>query len=396
MATNVPILSSAAELDQLCQQIRQATIFALDTEFVTEHTYSPVLSLIQVATPDATALIDALVVDVAPIWELVADPAVEVVMHGAEAEARFCWMAAGRMPQSLFDVQLAVAFTGDRFPMNYSSLVQAVLGIQMRQNQTRTDWTRRPLAAAQLSYAAEDVVHLLAVRDEIAIKLDRSSRLAWYIEESQRKLDAIEHDLRNPRWWRVSGAQGLSRRSLAALREIYFWREDLAERRDLPRKRILRDDLIASAASSLPTNEDELRRLRGFEKRNAGDVRELLDCLRRARDLPDAELPESRREARQQSTARMLALLLEAVLHETCADQEIDAALVGTASDLRELLRWHLTGRSPDKLPDLMQGWRGVVCGDILEAVLAGDVSIAVADPASRRPLAIEQIAPPD
>jgi ribonuclease D len=204
-------------------------------------------------------------------------------------------------------------------------------------------------------------------------------------------LASVEHDLNHPRWWRVSGTQGLSRRSLAAVRELFFWREDVASRRDMPRRRVLRDDLIVSAASALPATEDALRRLRGFEKRQSREVEEVLDRVRRAIDMPESELPESRRPRGQQSLARMLSLLMEAVLEETCVDQQVDASLVGTASDLRELVRWHLAGREDASLPALKRGWRAAVCGDILEAVLAGEVHVSVADPAARRPLAIER-----
>jgi ribonuclease D len=387
-----PVLTNAHDVAELCRHIRDAGSFALDTEFVTENTYTPELSLVQIATPDRIAVIDSIAVpELDELWDLVADPSLPVIMHGAEQEERFCWDATGRMPGALFDVQLAVAFTGLRYPMNYSALVGSVLGIQMHQNQTRTDWTRRPLSPAQLEYAAEDVEHLHAVRDRITQQLDELGRVDWLQEERDRKLDSLAHDIENPRWWRVSGAQGLSRRSLAALRAVYFWRESLAERRDMPRKRVLRDDLIVSVATALPENEDSLRRLRGYEKRKDRDIQEILNCVHDALEMADDELPASRRPHREQSLARMLGLLMEAVLDETCADQEIDTSLVGTASDLRELIRWHLGGRSESERPTLMQGWRALVCGDILEAVLAGDVTVSVADPTSDHPLRIQR-----
>ncbi len=387
-----PVLTQPDDVADLCGHIRDARTFALDTEFVTEKTYTPELSLVQIATPDRIAVIDALAVpDLNELWDLVADLSLPVIMHGPEQEERFCWEATGRMPGALFDVQLAVAFTGLRYPMNYSALVDSVLGIRMHQSQTRTDWTRRPLSDAQLEYAAEDVEHLHAVRDRITEQLEDLGRIDWLGEETERKLDSLAHDVENPRWWRVSGAQGLNRRSLAALREVYFWRESLAERRDMPRKRVLRDDLIVSVAGALPQNEDALRRLRGYEKRNARDIREILDCVHFALEIPEDELPEPRRPRKEQSLARMLALFMEAVLDETCADQDIDTSLVGTASDLRELVRWHLAGRSTQTRPVLMQGWRAVVCGDILEAVLAGGVTVSVADPTSKRPLRIQR-----
>ena len=394
MASTPPLLTIPRDVTDLCRTIRDCSAFGLDTEFVTEHTYHPELALVQIAVRNEIFLIDPLAVpELGELWELVVDPSITSIMHGAEQEARFCWQETGQMPGALFDVQLAVAFTGARYPLNYASLVQTVLGVRMRQNQTRTDWTRRPLAAAQLGYAVEDVDHLFPLHERLTEQLDGLDRRAWFEEENDDRLESIAHDLTHPRWWRVSGTQGLSRRSLAAVRELYFWREEVAERRDTPRRRVLRDDLIVSAASTLPAVEDDLRRLRGFQRRQRGEVEDVLNCLRRAIDMPDSELPESRRPRSQQSVARMVSLLMEAVLEETCADQQIDATLVGTASDLRELVRWHLAGRDEESLPALKRGWRATVCGDILEAVLAGQVHVSVSDPAARRPLAIERAA---
>ncbi len=392
MASIPSLLTSARDVANVCRAIRNRGAFALDTEFVTEHTYHPELALIQIAVPDEIFLIDPIAgPSLEEIWNLVADPSIVSIMHGAEQEARFCWQETGVMPGALFDVQLAVAFTGARFPLNYASLVQSVLGVRMHQNQTRTDWTRRPLAPAQLGYAVEDVVHLFPVRERLMEQLHQLDRLVWLEEENAERLASIEHDLTHPRWWRVSGTQGLSRRSLAAVRELFFWREELASRRDMPRRRVLRDDLIVSASSALPPTEHDLRRLRGFEKRQRHEVEAVLACVRRAIDMPESELPESRRPRGQKALARMLSLLMEAVLEETCVDQQIDASLVGTASDLRELVRWHLAGRNEQSLPSLKRGWRANVCGDILEAVLLGEIQVSVTDPGASRPLVIER-----
>jgi len=392
MAESSQLLTTAESVDRLCADIRSAGLFGIDTEFVGEHTYRPVLSLIQVVVPERTAIIDAQAVpELSRFWELVADPALVTVMHAAEQEARFCWYAIGALPENLVDVQLEVGLLGDHFPMSYTNLVQSQLSVRLRQTQSRTDWTRRPLSDAQLHYAEEDVQYLLPLWKRIGAQIVDLDRQAWLDEESAIRADALRRDLTQSRWWRIAGSQRMSRREMAAVREIYRWREAKAAARNSPRKRVLRDDLIISAAKSMPGTLDELRRMRGFERYGDRDVGAILDCVSAARALPDSELPESRStRGRAPAQARMLVLLLEAVLESVCVEKRVDAGLVGGASDLRDLVQWHLQGRDPAQLPTLLQGWRATVCGDILEAALNGEISVRVANPGASYPLSID------
>jgi ribonuclease D len=392
MAEPSHLLTTADAVDRLYADIRSAGVFGMDTEFVGEHTYRPVLSLIQVVVPDRTEIIDAQAVpELARFWELVADPSLVTIMHAAEQEARFCWYAIGALPENLFDVQLAAGLLGGHFPMSYTNLVQSQLNIQLRQTQSRTDWTRRPLSKAQLHYAAEDVEYLLPLWKRIGGQIDKLERGDWLEEENANRADALHRDLTESRWWRISGSQRLSRREMAAVREIYRWREAKAAARNTPRKRVLRDDLIVAAAKTMPQTIDDLRRMRGFERYGDRDVGTILDCVATARDLPDSDLPEARgTRGRAPTQARMLVLLLEAVLESVCVEKRVDAGLVGGASDLRDLVQWHLQGHDSSQLPSLLQGWRATVCGDILEAALNGDISVRVANPAASYPLSID------
>ncbi|MEE9278060.1 MAG: HRDC domain-containing protein, partial [Dehalococcoidia bacterium] len=368
-------------------------LFALDTEFVTERTYRPELALIQIALPARVALVDAQAVpELTPLWELVAAPDTLTVVHAGEQEARFCWQATAALPQNFVDVQLAAGFIGERYPLAYAKLVRSLLDIPLKQDQTRSDWTRRPLTAPQLAYATEDVRHLLPLWQRLSDRLDALGRRSWFETEAAQRLVNLQDDLTETRWWQLAGAQRMGRRGLAAVRELYLWREAVAARRDLPRKWVLRDDLIISAAQTLPATAEDLRRLRGFERLRERDLAAVLNCLHRARELPQPELPRNpERREYAPDQARMLVLLLEAVLESICAEQHLDGALIGSASAIRELIRWHLNGCAADSPPALLKGWRATVCGDALEAALAGDVSVRVADPRSSHPLVLER-----
>ena len=261
------LITDPAKARALYDEIREARIFALDTEFISEHTYRPELALAQVATPGRVAILDPLALpSLDPLWELVADPDVEVVMHAGEQESRFCWLETGALPARVFDVQIAAGLLGHRYPLAYHSLVGAVLRRRAEQGQTRSDWIRRPLSDRQLAYAAADVDHLLPLRDVLHPQLDARERLPWLDDELAYRDDQLIDELTQDRWWRVGGAQKLGPRDLAAVRELFHWREGLAQNRDLPRRRILRDDLLIAAAQASPANLDDLRRVRGMER----------------------------------------------------------------------------------------------------------------------------------
>ena len=394
--TDAPLLTTPHALDRLCHDIQHAGLFAIDTEFVSERTYRPELSLIQVATPGHITIVDALALpDLTPLWRLAADPAVTLVVHAGDQEARFCWYATGALPANVLDVQIAAGLVGQRYPAAYHVLVRALLGLRLHQGQTRSDWMRRPLSSAQLAYAAADVEHLLPLRESLQDQLRLRDRLPWQQEESDHQARRLHEELTQDRWWRLAGAGKLGRRELAAVRALYHWREGVAQRRNLPRRRILRDDLILAAVQAMPHTPDDLRRVRGLERLSNRDRASILDTLDTVRALPTKDLPPARRsEGRGPGQERMLALVLEALLESTCVEQDVAATLVGGAADLRRLIDWHLRGRDPDALPGLLRGWRAQVCGDTLEAALAGEVSLRVGDPASAHPILVEPSPP--
>ena len=384
------LLADPAALESLYEEIERAGRFALDTEFVSERTFRPELALIQVATPERVAVIDPIAMpDLRRLWEFVADPGVLTVMHAGEQEARFCWLAVGALPGSLFDVQLAAGFSGERFPLAYHRLVERWLGVRPPQGQTRSDWLRRPLAAAQIAYAREDVQHLLPLWERLDARLIERGRQGWLAEETARRLGEVERGLTTVAWRRVGSLSALGRRGLAVVREVALWREALAERRNAPRRHVLRDDLIVSIASARPRSREELGRLRGLERIGERTAHDLLACVERALALPAAQLPERGASHHHPRQARMLGLLLEAVLESLCVEHGVDAPLVGSAGDLRALVAWRLTGRDPAQTPALMQGWRAALCGQRLEDALAGRLVVRVTDLTSEHPITV-------
>lgn len=386
------LIDRTEDLAELCRHIGEVDEFGFDTEFVTEDTYTPVLCLVQVATPLRLAIIDPLAVpDLKEFWSLVADPNRRVVAHAAEAEIRFCRHSLDRLPAPFFDVQIAAALAGYGFKTSYTNLVRRVLGQQVRGTETRTEWRRRPLTQKQIHYAGEDVRHLLALRHKLAHELDQAGRLEWAVQEFQCQI--TEQSTGNGETWRrVSGVSSLSRRQLAVLRELARWRDDEARQRDRPVRSVASDDVLIEVAKRQPADLRDLVMFRGMNRRNLRRVAdELLAAVRLGAAVPDTECPTLPPRPDDSDRVRILTGVLSTALSALCAREKLAPVMVATAGDLTALVRGFITeGKIPASSP-LGQGWRHQLCGRLLEDLLVGKLCLRITDPRSDLPLAIEE-----
>lgn len=249
-----PLITDPDGLRELCVKLEPAARIAIDTEFVPEYTYTPTLCLIQLATDELLALVDPLAVqDLTPLWEAFVRPGREIVLHAGKEEMNFILGNAGRLPEEVFDVQLAAGFVGLGYPLAYSKLAHRLTRAHPASAETRTDWRNRPLSERQIQYALDDVRHLLPIRDKLGQMLQGLGRTSWFVDESvcfrQR---ILERDSNEP-WRRISGAGSLSPRELAVLREIANWRDSRAKKLNKPTRWILRDDLLSDLAKRQST-----------------------------------------------------------------------------------------------------------------------------------------------
>ena len=379
------------QLQQYCGQLAECPSIAFDTEFVSESTFRPVLCLIQVAAGDSLAIIDATTIgDMTPFWQVIAAEGHETIVHAGRGEIEFCHRSVGRQPASMFDVQLAAGLVGIEFPAGFGTLVQRLLGITPNKAETRTDWRRRPLSQRQIEYALDDVRYLSEMRDILHARLNKLERRAWLDQETAAWQEEIEHYLTCERWRRISGNSGLSRRSLAIVRELWRWREAEAERRNRPAKRVLRDDLIIELAKRRTAEANRIKAIRGMER---GDLKRFLpqiaQSIERGLELPQDELPSvERREHTPQLS--VLGQFLFSALGSICRQLDLAPALVGTPSDVRELVAYR-TGAITRKVPPrLACGWRAELVGKTFDDLLAGKLAIRIKDPTSDHPLVFE------
>lgn len=383
-------ITTDAELADLCQRLAQAPVIGFDTEFVSEDTYWSHLCLVQIATPDFLAVIDPLKIEnINPFWEVLADEGHETICHAGREELLFSLHAVGKRPARLFDIQIAAGLVGHEYPAGYGTLVYKLTGRRPPKGETRTDWRRRPLTPQQIEYALSDVQHLLACRDKLHQRLEKLGRLHWMQEEMAAWQDEVEAYHTRKRWRRVSGISGLSRKNLAIVRELWHWREAEAQRRNRPPKRVLRDDLLVEMAKRATSDPKRILAIRGLEHSGLQrSVDELAACVERALQSPETEWPTTGRRE-MPSQLNLLGQFLSAALTSICHSAQVAPSIVGTASDVRDLIAYRqgFGGVNGDEPPSLARGWRAEVVGNLLEDLLEGRKSIRIHDPTSDEPL---------
>ena len=389
------LITGKRQFLDLCRHIEDAGCVAFDTEFVSEHTYRPDLGLMQFATDERAVAVDPYEIDdLAPWWRIMADDNTTVLVHGGQAEVRFCLTLFGERPRKLIDVQLAEGFCSGSYPVSYTSLVRTVLGERISGGETRTDWRRRPLSEKQLKYAIEDVRLLPRIWDTQRKMLKKAGRMKWLNEETDRYIDDLEAGLEKDVLAKLPGVNQLSRRELAVARELGKWREREATNTNKPPRRLLRDDLLVELAKRQPKTVKDLLRTRDMNRSNyKRSADEFLECIQRGLDLPEEELPAKRRSRSKDRRIdeKALTQILGMVLGHRCEELQLSKQIVATSDVLKSFIHWHIGGRKGEQ-PMLATGWRAEVCGDLMTDILEGRLSVRVGNPKSAHPLKFEPV----
>jgi ribonuclease D len=390
------IITTPGQLAKLVEHLRECGRFALDTEFVSEDTFEPILCLLQLATRERLAVIDPLAVrDLSPLWALVNDPSIEVVMHAAGEDLRICHLKTGSLPRRVFDVQIAAGLVGLSYPLSLVNLVYQVLSKSLSGSETRTDWRHRPLSPAQLEYALDDVRYLLDLADHFSERLARLGRREWADAEFEDLVHSVARRAADDRWRRLPGINHLGRRCLEMVRRLADWREDEARRLNRPMRHVLRDDLLVAIAKRQPRNRRELEALRHFNRPALlNRSQEILAILEEARAAREDQLPDLAARYEEPPGLSTVTNLLSAALAQCCAQDQVAGSIVANVADLKELVRWYVDGRDLARPPSLLQGWRAGFCGRLLLDVIEGRFALRVIQPGSDFPVAVERHTP--
>jgi ribonuclease D len=372
VAIDIHWIRDDASLAAHCAEWQSLPYVAVDTEFMRVDTFYPIAGLIQVGDGVRAYLIDPLTIGQwQPLAALLENPAVVKVLHACSEDLEVLMRLTGSLPLPLFDTQLAAAYLNLGFSMGYSRLVQEVLGLELPKGETRSDWLQRPLSDTQVSYAAEDAVHLAEVYEQLRPRLS-AERIEWVLEDGaelvaqlRREVDPNELYRDAKLAWKLSPAQ------LAVLRELCAWREHEARARDVPRNRIVREHALWPLAKTQPDNLQALARIEDMHPRTVrhdGDA--LLALIESAASLPPEQWPQPVPEPLPIEAAALLKAL-RGVGQATAQTLGIAPELMLRKKTLEALLKSGYPN-GPYRLPDSLRGWRRELMGQALLDCLAG------------------------
>ncbi len=389
---NYKLVEQAHQLPELLAAVAACSVIGFDTEFVAEDSFRPDLCLLQVSTNYEIYLIDPKAVkQLDEFWSLLVDPARKVIVHAGREETLFVYRATGKTMPGLFDIQLALGILGGEYPASYGNLLNRVLGKVLEKGETRTDWRARPLSASQLEYAALDVLHLPQLYKVLEQMLIDENRLSWFEEEILRRQTALIETQQREAWHRIGGVQSMRGKQLAVVRALWRWREHRAEQRNMPARRVLRDDLLLEIAKRGWTDPAKIATIRGLH--HPGMQRllpEMAACVAEGLSAPEPTWPGQRISKRSRPPA-LLQQFLTAAMAYICRCNNIATAIVGTSDDVRDLIVFWLDGgtdNSPDA-PNLLLGWRGDLVGQPLHDIFTGRKALRVMDPLDDMPLGL-------
>lgn len=369
-----PITTNDALAD-FCSRVAGAPFIAVDTEFMRETTYWPKLCLIQAATLADEAIIDPLAegLDLTPFLDILRDPAITKVFHAARQDTEI-FVKLGAMPAPMFDTQVAAMAAGFGDQVSYDSLVRQMLRIDLDKGSRFTDWSRRPLSDAQLTYAIGDVTHLAALYPKLRDRLTKEGRIDWVTAEMESLTDPAVYDTTPENAWRRLKPKKFSAKYLAAFKAAAVWREQAAQERDQPRGRILKDEAIDEIATQGPTDIDAFNRLRSVPKGFGGSRLglELIEVLKRVMSDPEAHAPRMDRPAHNQAAPPSVVELLKVLLKAKSDNAGVASKLIATVSDLEKIA---LDDAAP---VEAMQGWRRQLFGEDALKLKRGEIALVL------------------
>jgi ribonuclease D len=369
------LITTTAELTSVCARFAKYPVITVDTEFLRETTYYPLLCVIQLASPDEAIAIDALAagIDLKPFFTLMSNESVLKVFHAARQDIEIIWHQAGIIPHPVFDTQVAAMVLGYGDSIAYDALVERVTGHRPDKTHRFTDWSRRPLTAEQLEYAVADVTHLRDVFAALDADLKKRGRSDWVSEEMEVLTSPKTYDFHPERAWERLKTRVRKPKDLAILMEVAAWREQEAQSRNIPRSRVLKDDAVGDIATHAPVSPERLATLRslpkGFEKSQWGA--DIVAAVQRglARDphaLPKIEKP------RNNSNGAATVELLKVLLRMTSERHAVASKVIATVDDLERI--------AADDEADVgaLHGWRRELFGEAALALKHGRLALAI------------------
>ena len=369
------LITTTTELTDFCDRLAKHRVITVDTEFLRETTYYPLLCVVQMASPDEAAVIDALAegIDLKPFFELMANERVLKVFHAARQDIEIVWHRASIVPHPIFDTQVAAMALGYGDSIAYDQLVERVTGHRPDKTHRFTDWSRRPLTEEQMHYALADVTHLRDVFAALDADLKKRGRSDWVSEEMEVLTSPRTYDFHPERAWERLKTRVRKPKELAVLIEVAAWREQEAQSRDVPRGRILKDDVVGDIATHAPTNLEKLANLRslpkGFDRSKWGA--DIIAAVQRGLARDQSKLPKIEKP-RGNSNGAAIVELLKVLLRMTSERHAVASKVIATVDDLEQI--------AADDNADVgaLHGWRRELFGEAALALKQGKLALAI------------------
>jgi ribonuclease D len=372
------LITETAALEAFCARAARSNYVTVDTEFIRDRTYYSRLCLVQIADDQEAVAIDPLApgIDLSAMCALMSEPVLKV-FHAARQDIEIFFQMSARVPAPVFDTQVAAMVCGFGDAASYETLVARLAGASLDKSLRFTDWAKRPLSKRQLEYALGDVIHLRKIYDKLSKRLGETRRESWLAEEMAVLTDPATYRMEPEDAWRRLKTRSRRPRYLAVLRELAAWRETEAQRRDLPRNRILRDDVLADVAQAMPANEEELTRLRSVAHGQVAksSYRDILAAVARGIAVPEHDAPAPLTEAFEEGRPGASVELLKVLLKIKCEESGVAQKLVASAADVEAI------ARNDNADVPALHGWRREVFGADALRLKHGRIALSAEGP---------------
>ena len=355
------LITTTSELAAVCSRLARHPVITVDTEFLRETTYYPLLCVVQMASPEEAVVVDTLAegIDLKPFFELMVDEAVLKVFHAARQDIEIVWHRTGIVPHPIFDTQVAAMVLGYGDSIAYDQLVERITGHRPDKTHRFTDWSRRPLSKEQVHYAVSDVTHLRDVFAALDADLKKRGRSDWVSEEMEVLTSPKTYDFHPERAWERLKTRVRKPKELAVLMEVAAWREQEAQGRDVPRGRVLKDDAVGDIATHAPTSLERLANLRslpkGFDRSKWGG--DIVAAVQRGLARDPATLPKIEKQ-RNNSNGAATVELLKVLLRMTSERHAVASKVIATVDDLEQI------AADDDADVAALRGWRRELFGE--------------------------------
>jgi ribonuclease D len=369
------VITTQRELEAALAELEKSDFVTVDTEFIRETTFWPILCLIQMAAPGVTALIDPLSpdIDLKPFYELMANEKVVKVFHAARQDIEIIVHLGDLVPHPVFDTQVAAMVCGFGDSVSYDQLVQKITRTQLDKSSRFTDWRHRPLSDKQLDYALADVTHLIDVYRHLIAQLARENRAHWLNEEMTVLTSRETYDPKPADAWKRLKMRLRKPQELAVVQTVAEWREHEARERDVPRGRVLKDDAIYELAQQAPRNAEALARLRTIPKgwERSSSAASLLEAINTALNLPKEAMPRLPKPFQPPEGSNAAAELLKVLLRIIAEKEGVAAKVLASSDDID-----HIAAEGEAANVPALQGWRRAVFGEAALRLVRGEVGI--------------------